>query len=97
MKNAEQRTPHLLSWNRDIVAWSQKEKCGLKYVMQIASRPRQTNSKRQSHCWPRLWSIFPKTRYQPHRVVIKFLDSFCSKSRIFSSSDLGLIFPCWAV
>ena len=30
-KIAEQRTPHLLSLNQDIVAWSQEEKCGLKY------------------------------------------------------------------
>ena len=32
-KEAEQRTPHFLSLNQDIVAWSQDEKCGLKYVM----------------------------------------------------------------
>ena len=30
-KKAEPRTPHLLSLNQDIVAWSQDEKCGLKY------------------------------------------------------------------
>ncbi|MGB6279370.1 MAG: hypothetical protein WBG91_04090, partial [Syntrophobacteria bacterium] len=32
-KNAKPRTPHLLSLNQDIVAWSQGEKCGLKYVI----------------------------------------------------------------
>jgi hypothetical protein len=25
--------PHLLRLNQDIVAWSQKQKCGLKYVI----------------------------------------------------------------
>jgi hypothetical protein len=28
-KKAEPRTPHLLSLNQDIVAWSQEEKCGV--------------------------------------------------------------------
>jgi hypothetical protein len=37
-------TPHLLSLNQDIVAWSQEGKCGLKYVMQI---PRE--DERQGH------------------------------------------------
>jgi hypothetical protein len=32
-KNAEAKTPHFLSLNQDIVAWSQDEKCGLKYDM----------------------------------------------------------------
>ena len=32
-KKAEPRTPHLPSLNQDIVAWSQEEKCGLKYVI----------------------------------------------------------------
>ena len=32
-KKAEPKTPHILSLNQDIVAWSQVEKCGLKYVM----------------------------------------------------------------
>jgi hypothetical protein len=32
-KEAEQRTPHFLSLNQDIVASPQDEKCGLKYVM----------------------------------------------------------------
>jgi hypothetical protein len=32
-KKAEPRIPHFLSLNQDIVAWSQEEKCGLKYVM----------------------------------------------------------------
>jgi hypothetical protein len=32
--------PHLLSLNQDIVAWSQEEKCGLKYVIHT---PRSTN------------------------------------------------------
>jgi hypothetical protein len=35
-KNAEPKTPHFLSSNQDIVARSQKEKCGLKYVMHIS-------------------------------------------------------------
>ena len=30
-KKAEPKTPHFLSLNQDIVAWSQKQKCGLKY------------------------------------------------------------------
>ena len=33
-KKVEPKTPHFLSLNQDIVAWSQKVKCGLKYVMQ---------------------------------------------------------------
>jgi len=33
MKKAEPKTPHFLSLNPDIVAWSQGEKCGLKYVI----------------------------------------------------------------
>jgi hypothetical protein len=32
-KKAEPRIPHFLSLNQDIVAWSQEEKCGLKYVI----------------------------------------------------------------
>jgi hypothetical protein len=32
-KKAESRTPLFLSLNQDIVVWSQKEKCGLKYVI----------------------------------------------------------------
>jgi hypothetical protein len=32
-KKAEPKTPHFLSSNQDIVAWSQEEKCGLKYVI----------------------------------------------------------------
>ena len=38
-KKAEPKTPHLLSWNQDIVAWSQKQKCGLKYVIHITDWP----------------------------------------------------------
>ena len=30
-KKAEPKTPHFLSLNQDIVFWSQKQKCGLKY------------------------------------------------------------------
>jgi hypothetical protein len=30
-KKAEPKTPHFLSLNQDIVAWSQEKKCGLKY------------------------------------------------------------------
>jgi len=37
-KKAESKTPHLLNLNQDIVAWSQEEKCGLKYVMFTQSR-----------------------------------------------------------
>jgi hypothetical protein len=33
LKKAEPKTPHFLSLKQDIVAWSQKEKCGLKYVI----------------------------------------------------------------
>ena len=32
-KKAKPRTPHLLSLNQDIVARSEKQKCGLKYVI----------------------------------------------------------------
>jgi len=32
-KKAEVRTPHFLSLIQDIVAWSQKQKCELKYEM----------------------------------------------------------------
>ena len=32
-KEAEPRTPHFLSLNQDIVALSQEQKCGLKYVI----------------------------------------------------------------
>ena len=32
-KKAEPKTPHFLSLNQDIVARSEKVKCGLKYVM----------------------------------------------------------------
>jgi hypothetical protein len=32
-KKAEPVTLHFLDLNQDIVAWSQEEKCGLKYVM----------------------------------------------------------------
>jgi hypothetical protein len=32
-KKAEPKTPHFLYLNLDIVAWSQEEKCRLKYVM----------------------------------------------------------------
>ena len=38
---AEPRTPHFSSLNQDIVSWSQKEKCGLKYVIHIPGGPVQ--------------------------------------------------------
>jgi hypothetical protein len=41
-KKAEPRTPHFLSLNQDIVAWSQEEKCGLKYVIYSFSKPVET-------------------------------------------------------
>jgi len=41
-KKAEPKTPHFLSLNQDIVAWSQEEKCKLKYVMFSLSRPEGT-------------------------------------------------------
>jgi hypothetical protein len=31
-KKAELKTPHFLYLDQDIVAWSRKQKCGLKYV-----------------------------------------------------------------
>jgi len=34
-KKAEPKTPYFFTLNQDIVAWSQEEKCGLKYVMHI--------------------------------------------------------------
>jgi hypothetical protein len=37
-KKAEPRTPHFLSLNQDIVAWSQEAKCALKYVMKTSSK-----------------------------------------------------------
>jgi len=41
-KKAEPRTPHFLSLNQNIVAWSQEEKCGLKYVIYTFRRPVRT-------------------------------------------------------
>ena len=41
-KKAEPKTPHFLSLNQDIVAWSQDEKCGLKYVICTFGRPVRT-------------------------------------------------------
>jgi len=41
-KKAEPKTPHFLSLNQDIVAWSQDEKCGLKYVIHTLSGPSRT-------------------------------------------------------
>ncbi len=38
-KKAEPKTPHFLSLNQDIVAWSQDEKCRLKYVIHILMGP----------------------------------------------------------
>jgi hypothetical protein len=38
-KKAEPKTPHFLSLNQDIVARSQEEKCGLKYVMHTPGGP----------------------------------------------------------
>ena len=35
-KKAEPKTPHFLSLNQDIVAWSQKRKCGLRDVIHIS-------------------------------------------------------------
>ena len=32
-KNAEPKTPHILNLNQDAVAWSQTEKCRLKYLI----------------------------------------------------------------
>jgi hypothetical protein len=37
-KEAESKTPHFLSLNQDIVAWSQNEKCRLKYDMLSPTR-----------------------------------------------------------
>jgi hypothetical protein len=42
-KKAEPVTPHLLSLNQDIVAWSQGGKCGLKYVIHISGGPGWTS------------------------------------------------------
>ena len=36
-KKAEPKTPHFLNLNQDIVAGSQEEKCGLKYVMHTST------------------------------------------------------------
>jgi hypothetical protein len=33
--NAEPKTPHLLCLEQNILAWSQEEECGLKYVIHI--------------------------------------------------------------
>jgi hypothetical protein len=41
-KKAETRTPHFLSLNQDIVAWSQEEKCGLKYEIYTSRRSVRT-------------------------------------------------------
>jgi hypothetical protein len=37
-KKAEQKTPHFLSLNQNIVAASQEEKCGLKYEILSPAR-----------------------------------------------------------
>jgi hypothetical protein len=39
-KKAEPKTPHFLSSNQNIVAWSQEAKCRLKYVIHIQSGQR---------------------------------------------------------
>ncbi len=44
-KEAEQKTPHFFSLNQGIVAWSQEEKCGLKYVMQTLPEPERITKK----------------------------------------------------
>jgi hypothetical protein len=41
-KKTEPRTPYLLNLNQDIVAWSQKRKCGLKYVIYSLGGPIRT-------------------------------------------------------
>jgi hypothetical protein len=38
-KKAEQKTPHFLSVNQDIVAWFQEKKCELRDVIQIPPQP----------------------------------------------------------
>jgi len=38
-KKAEQKTPHFLGLNQDIVVWSPEEKCGLKYVIHTPGGP----------------------------------------------------------
>jgi hypothetical protein len=42
-KKAEQKTPHFLGINQDIVAWSQEGKCGLKYVIYTPGRCHRVN------------------------------------------------------
>ena len=54
-KKAEQRTPHFLSLNQDIVAWSQEVKCGLKYVIYI---PRVLMEQKKAE--PKLRMVFGK-------------------------------------
>jgi len=46
-KKAEPRTPHFLSLNQDIVAWSQKVKCALKYELFIPGGPGLAQDKRK--------------------------------------------------
>ena len=43
-------TPHFLSLNQDIVAWSQEEKCVLKYVMSTSGSSMQTSGNNASVC-----------------------------------------------
>jgi hypothetical protein len=40
-KKAEPKTPHFLSLNQDIVALSQEQKCGLKYVIYSCQTKKQ--------------------------------------------------------
>jgi hypothetical protein len=41
-KKAEPKSPHFLSLNQGMVAWSQEEKCGLKYVISSFQTKRQS-------------------------------------------------------
>jgi len=69
-KKAEPTTPHLLSFNQDIVVWSLEGKCRLKYVISTPAGPfstcridRVTSSTSSSDLWlflspPKVKNIF---------------------------------------
>jgi len=53
-KKAESMTPHLLSLNQDIVAWSLEVKCGLKYVIHSLAVEFGFQIKTIKKAWPLL-------------------------------------------
>jgi len=59
-KKAEPKTPHFLSLNQNVVAWSQEQKCGLKYVISTQlTKAKQLSS--LSDCMRLLWVLLLNT------------------------------------